>query len=126
MAPILATFCIVASASPLLSAEDNMQPGATCIYTVSMVEGMDYWVLLRLDRAEQDFDLVVASREMDLDRFMSLPYREDYHYAREHAIAEGIREGPEDFTLTAPYTGTAYLVIHDVGETGGGYLLELY
>jgi hypothetical protein len=126
MTPVLSAVCIVVATSPLFSAEDALQPGATCIYTVSIVEGMDYWVMLHLDRSGQDFDLAIASREMDLDRFMSLPYREDYHYAREYAIGEGIEEGPEDLTLTAPYNGTAYLVIHDVGETGGGYLLELY
>ncbi len=112
--------------SPLLSTRDALDRGATCLYTVSLVEGMSYWVVLEPLEEATDFDVVVASHEMDLDSFMGLPYYEDYLLAREYAIAEGIERGGESFTLSAPYTGTAHVVVHDIGETGGSYSLRIY
>jgi hypothetical protein len=114
------------TSDPLLSTEDALDRGATCVYTVSLVEGMSYWVVLEPADEATDLDVVVASREMDMDRFMNLPYYEDYLLAREHAIAEGVEPGGESFTLEAPYTGSAHVVVHDIGETGGGYSLRIY
>ena len=113
-------------ASPLLETEDALDRGATCLYTVSLVEGMSYWVVLEPLEDGADFDVVVASSDMDLERFMNLPYYEDYLLAREHAIAEGVDRGGESFTLHAPYTGSAHVVVHDIGETGGSYSLRIY
>lgn len=112
--------------SPLLETQDALDRGATCLYTVSLVEGMSYWVVLDPLEEGADFDVVVASSDMDLDRFMNLPYYEDYLLAREHAIAEGVDRGGESFTLHAPYTGIAHVVVHDIGETGGSYSLRIY
>ena len=112
--------------SPLLSTEDVLDRGATCLYTVSLVEGMSYWVVLDPLEEGSDFDVVVASHDMDLEQFMNLPYYEDYLLARDHAIAEGVERGGESFTLNAPYTGSAHVVVHDIGETGGSYSLRIY
>lgn len=114
------------SSDPLLSTEDALDRGATCVYTISIVEGMSYWVVLEPADSAADFDVVVASGDMDMDSFMRLPYYEDYLLAREHAIAEGVESGGESFTLEAPYTGSAHVVVHDIGETGGGYSLRIY
>jgi hypothetical protein len=111
---------------PLLSTEDALDRGATCLYTVSLVEGMSYWVVLEPEDEGADFDVVVASHDMDLERFMNLPYHEDYLLAREYAIAEGVERGGESFTLHAPYTGSAHVVVHDIGETGGSFDLRIY
>ena len=125
-AALLTVLAVASSADPLLSTEDALDRGATCVYTISLVEDMTYWVVLELPREEMDFDVVVASSDMDLATFMSLPYYEDYLLAREFAISEGIEEGGESFTLRAPYTGSAHVVVHDIGETGGGYSLKIY
>jgi len=114
------------ASDPLLSTEDVLDRGATCLYTISMVEGISYWVVLEPLDDGADFDVVIASHDMDLDRFMNLPYYEDYLLAREHAIAEGVERGGESFTLHAPYTGSAHVVVHDIGETGGSYNLRIY
>ncbi len=110
---------------PLLEAEDTIARGATAMYTISLEEGLDYWVLLNFD-SRMDLDIIIASDEMNYDEFIQLPYFEDYMYARGFAIAEGATEGTEDLVLTAPYTGTAYIIIHDIGETGGEYHLRLF
>lgn len=114
------------STEPLLSSTDVLDRGATTVYTLTVMEGTDYWIVLDCPPPPADFDVVVASREMDFDEFMSLPYYEDYIYAREFSISEGGSEGSESFTLTAPYTGPAFIVIHDIGETGGSYDLKVY
>ncbi len=111
---------------PLLSAGDSMSRGATAVYTITICEGVDYWVLLDAGSAEADFDVVVASKDMDFDEFMSLPYGEDFQYSLGFSIAQGRQQGSESFTLTAPYTGPAYIVIHDIGSTGGDYELKVY
>lgn len=116
---------LLATPPPLLEAEDFIARGATAMYTVTLEEGLEYWVLLTTEEG-MDLDVLVASDEMDYDQFIQMPYFEDYMYAREFAISEGATEGEEDFVLTAPYTGTAYLIIHDIGETGGEYNLRLY
>ena len=110
---------------PLLEAEDTIARGATAMYTISLEEGLEYWVLLNFE-ARMDLDIIIASDEMDYDEFIQLPYFEDYMYARGFAIAEGATDGTEDLVLTAPYTGTAYIIIHDIGETGGDYHLRLF
>ncbi|NOQ23085.1 MAG: hypothetical protein GQ565_10625 [Candidatus Aegiribacteria sp.] len=110
---------------PLLDAEDTIARGATAMYMISLEEGLDYWVLLSFEE-RMDLDIIIASDEMDYDEFIQLPYFEDYLYARGFAIAEGATEGTEDLVLTAPYTGMAYIIIHDIGETGGDYHLRLF
>ncbi len=120
-----ALLTMISTPPSILEAEDTIDRGATVMYTITLEEGMDYWVLLNFQDG-MDLDVVVASDEMDYDRFIQLPYLEDYMYARDFAIAEGATEGTEDFVLTAPYTGTAYIIIHDIGETGGDYNLKIY
>lgn len=110
---------------PLLDAEDSIARGATAMYTISLEEGLDYWILLSFE-GRMDLDIIIASNEMNYDEFIRMPYFEDYMYARGFAIAEGATEGTEDLILTAPYTGTAYIIIHDIGETGGDYHLRLF
>lgn len=122
---LLLAAALVSTPPPLLEAEDTIARGATAMYTITLEEGMEYWVLLGFEHG-MDLDVVVASREMDYDRFIQMPYHEDYVYAREYAIAEGATEGTEDFVLTAPYTGTAYIIIHDIAETGGRYNIRVY
>ncbi len=117
---------LLLSSSPLLESEDFLDRGTTAIYTISLVEGVDYWVLLNTDNPDADFDIVVASKEMDFDQFMMMPYYEDYIYAREFILAEGVNIGNESFTLSSTYTGPAYIVVHDIGETGGSYTLTVY
>jgi hypothetical protein len=110
---------------PLLEAEDTIARGATAMYMITLEEGLDYWVLMNFEDG-MDLDIIVASDEMDYDEFIQLPYFEDYMYAREFAITEGATEGTEDIVLTAPYTGTAYIIIHDIAETGGDYHLRVF
>lgn len=117
---------VLCGTTPLLETEDHLDRGATVVYTVSLVEGIDYWVVLTCVEPASDFDIVIASRDMDFDRFMALPYFEDFVYATEFALAAGSRQGSEDLTVSAPYTGVAYVVIHDTGETGGAYRLRIY
>lgn len=117
---------LLLSSSPLLESEDFLDRGTTAIYTISLVESVDYWVLLNTDNPDADFDIVVASKEMDFDQFMMMPYYEDYIYAREFILAEGVNIGNESFTLSSTYTGPAYIVVHDIGETGGSYTLTVY
>jgi hypothetical protein len=124
-AVILAVLALLSTPPPLLDAEDTIARGATAMYTITLEEGLEYWVLLTFEEG-MDLDVIVASDEMDYDEFIQMPYFEDYIYARDFAIAEGATEGQEDFVLTAPYTGTAYIIIHDIGETGGDYDLRLY
>ncbi len=115
----------VSTPLPLLEADDSIARGATAMYTISLEEGLEYWVLLNFE-GSMDLDIIIASDEMDFDEFIQMPYFEDYMYARNFAIAEGATEGTEDLVLTAPYTGTAYIIIHDIGETGGDYNLRLF
>lgn len=115
----------ISTPPPLLEAEDTVARGATAMYMVTLEEGLDYWVLLNFEDG-MDLDILIATDEMDYDEFIQLPYFEDYMYAREFAIAEGATDGTEDIMLTAPYTGTAYIIIHDIGETGGDYHLRLF
>jgi len=112
---------------PIMQAEDTMGRGATVMYTISMEEGLDYWLLLTFEESGgRDFDVLMASDDMDYDSFLQLPFYEDYMYARDFAIAEGATEGTEDLVVTAPYTGTVYIIIHDIGETGGDYNLRIF
>jgi hypothetical protein len=115
----------ISTPPPLLEAEDTIARGATAMYTITLEEGFDYWVLMNFEDG-MDLDIIVASNEMDYDQFIQLPYFEDYMYAREFAIAEGATEGTEDIVITAPYTGTAYIIIHDIAETGGDYHLRVF
>lgn len=111
---------------PLLSADDTLARGATAVYTITICEGVDYWVILDCANSQANFDVVVASRDMDFDEFMGLPYYEDYQFALGFSLAEGSEPSSESFTLTSPYTGPAYIVIHDIGTTGGDYELKVY
>jgi hypothetical protein len=117
---------VLAGSDPLLMADDALARGATAVYTITICEGIDYWVILESSAPESNFDVVVASRDMDFDEFMGLPYYEDYRYALGFSLAEGSQTGNESFTLTSPYTGPAYIVIHDTGATGGDYELKVY
>jgi len=121
---ILTVLSLISTPPPILEAEDTIDRGATAMYTITLTEGLEYWVLLNFDEG-MDLDVVVVSDGMDYDMFIQMPYFEDYMYAREFAIAEGATEGQEDFILTAPYTGTAYIILHDIGETGGEYDLRV-
>lgn len=126
-AALILTALHATTAPPLLEASDVLERGATSMYTISMEEGTQYWILLSFDETGgRDLDLLVASSEMDYDEFIMTPYYEDYVYAREFALAEGATEGAEDLVLTAPYSGTAYIVVHDMGETGGEYDLRVF
>jgi hypothetical protein len=117
----------VATPPPIMQAEDTMDRGATVMYTITLEEGLDYWILLTFDETGgRDMDILMASDDMDYDNFLQLPFYEDYMYARGFALAEGATEGSEDFVLTSPYTGTVYIVIHDIGETGGDYNLRIF
>jgi len=116
----------IMATSPLLEAEDDLDRGATVVYAITLVEELEYWLILEFPDAGTDFDVVVASKEMDFDEFMNLPYHEDFLYAAEYVVAEGVVEGPESFTLRAPYTGPFYIVIHDIGGSGGAYHLKVY
>jgi len=115
----------IATPPPLLEAEDYIARGATAMYSISLEQGLDYWILLNFEEG-MDLDILVASDEMNYDEFIQMPYFEDYIYAREFAISEGATDGTEDIVLTAPYTGTAYIIIHDIAETGGDYYLRLF
>ncbi|GEM_PF-435580 len=124
---VIAFLAAVSTPPPLLQAEDTISRGATVMYTISLEEGLEYWILLTFDETSgMDLDMLVSSDEMDYESFIQTPFYEDYVYAREFAIAEGATEGTEDFILTAPYTGTAYIIIHDIGETGGEYNLRIF
>lgn len=122
---VMSLLTLLSTPAPLLEAGDSIARGATAMYTMTLEEGLEYWVLLSFEDG-MDLDLLVASSEMDYDRFIQLPYFEDYMYAREFAITEGATEGSEDLVFTAPYTGTVYIIIHDIAETGGEYDLKLY
>lgn len=122
---VISMLTLLSTPAPLLEAEDTIARGATAMYTMTLEEGLEYWVLLSFEDG-MDLDLLVASNEMDYDRFIQMPYFEDYMYAREYAITEGATEGSEDLVFTAPYTGTVYIIIHDIAETGGEYDLKLY
>ena len=115
----------VSTPQPLLEAEDTIARGTTVMYSITLEEGLDYWVLLNFEDG-MDLDIIIASDEMDYDEFIQLPYFEDYMYAREFSISEGATEGTEDLVITSPYTGTVYIIIHDIGETGGEYHLRLF
>lgn len=120
---------LVSMSSPaaLLDADDSISRGATAMYTISLNEGYEYWILLDFDdTAGMDLDIIVASDEMDYNSFIQMPYFEDYIYSREFSLVEGVSEGVEDLILTAPYTGTAYIIVHDIGETGGDYHLRVF
>ncbi len=117
----------LSSPAPLLDVDDNISRGATAMYTISLDEGYEYWILLEFDETDRmDLDIIVASDEMDYNNFIQMPYFEDYIYARDFSLVEGNSEGVEDLILTAPYTGTAYIIVHDIGETGGDYHLRVF
>ncbi|MCD4846665.1 MAG: hypothetical protein K8R76_00570 [Candidatus Aegiribacteria sp.] len=117
----------VSTPTPLLDADDSIARGATAMYTISLEEGYEYWILLDFDETGgMDLDIIVASDEMDYNSFIQMPYFEDYMYSRDFSLVEGASEGVEDLVLTAPYTGTAYIIIHDIGETGGDYHLRIF
>lgn len=117
----------MSSPAPLLDTDDSISRGATAMYTISVDEGYEYWILLEFDESDgMDLDIVVASDELDYDNFIQMPYFEDYMYARDFSLVEGASEGEEDLILTSPYTGTVYIIVHDIGETGGDYHLRIF
>lgn len=123
---VISLLALLSTPAPLLEARDSIARGATAMYTMTLEEGLEYWVLLSFEGGGMDLDLLIASNEMGYDQFIQLPYFEDYMYAREFAVTEGATEGSEDLVFTAPYTGTFYIIIHDIAETGGEYDLRLY
>mgnify|MGYP000925291863 CR=1 FL=1 len=124
MEVLLSFVLFFSSSSPLLDVEESLDRGATALYTLSLQEGTEYWVVLEAGGGA-DFDVIVAGREMNLEQFMNLPYREDFEYARGFACSEGTEPGNESFTLSAGYTGIYYLVVHDIGQQGGSYRLRI-
>lgn len=124
---ILLFLLFFSSSPPLLEVEDSLDRGATALYTVSLQEGTEYWIMLEAENggSETDFDVIVAGREMNLEQFMNLPYREDFEYARSHSCAAGCEAGDESLTVSAQYTGVYYIVVHDAGQTGGTFRLKL-
>jgi hypothetical protein len=124
---LLVFLVFFSSSPPLLDVEDSLDRGATAIYSVSLQEGTEYWLVLEVRGTDSgaDFDVIVAGREMNLEHFMNLPYREDFEYAHGHACAAGTEPGNESLTLSADYTGVYYIVVHDVGQRGGSYRLKL-
>lgn len=126
-AALLIILASLSTPTPLLEAEDTIARGATAMFAISLDEGCEYWVLLDFNESGgRDLDILVASDEMDYDQFIQMPYFEDYMYARGFALSEGASEGVEDFVLTSPYTGTAYVIVHDIGETGGDFHLRIF
>ncbi len=124
---LLLAMPLVMQSDPILQAQDDLSRGATAVYTITVMDDTSYWIILECDDPRADMDVVVASRDMDFEEFMSLPYYEDFQYAREFSLAEGMEDGAsESFTLTAPYTGPAYIVVYDIGETGGSYELKVF
>jgi hypothetical protein len=121
---VLSFVLFFSSSPPLLEVEDSLDRGATALYTLSLQEGTEYWLVLEAGE-ESDFDVIVAGREMNLEQFMNLPYREDFEYARTFACSEGSEPGAESFTLSAGYTGVYYVVVHDVAQRGGSYRLRV-
>ncbi len=124
---LLVFLLFFSSSPPLLDVEDSLERGGTALYTVSLQEGTEYWIVLEIrgSSPEADFDVIVAGREMNLEQFMNLPYREDFELARTHRCASGEEQGSESFTLSADYTGVYYIVVHDVSNRGGNYRLKL-
>jgi len=124
---IFAMIFTLSSPYVTLDASDYLAPGTTAVYPITFEEGREYWIVLDFDTdLVVDLDIVISSNEMDYEQFMMLPYYEDYMYAIEFSIAEGCTEGTEDFLVTGPYTGAVYLVIHDIGGTGGDYHFKVY
>ena len=117
----------ITSSSITLQSSDYLAPGTTAVYPITFEEGREYWIILDFDTSTvNNFDLVVSSNEMDYEQFMMLPYYEDYLYAMEFSIAQGCMAGTEDLVVTGPYTGAVYLIIHDIGGTGGDYHFKVY
>lgn len=113
------------SSSPLLGVTDTIASGGTAVYTVSLQQETVYWITLLSENNTTDLNVVAASNEMDFEHFMSLPYREDFIYALEFSLAEGLEEGDESLTLPADYSGPVYIVVHDAGGAGGNYTLTI-
>lgn len=119
---LIMTLC---SSSPLLDVTDIIPKGGTAVYTVSLEEETVYWLTLRSEGGVTDLNVAASSNEMDFEQFMNLPYREDFLYALEYAIATGLSAGDESVTLPADYSGPVYIVVHDIGGGGGSFTLTI-
>lgn len=126
MISVCAILLILTATSPLLDVTDNLDRGATAVYTVSLDEETVYWIVLQSVDGNTNFDVVSASEEMNFDHFMSLPYGEDFFYALEHAIVSGLEPGNESLTLPAQRSGPVYIIIHDAGGNGGTFSLKIH
>ncbi len=116
---------ILAASSPLLDVTDSIDRGGTAVYTVSLEEGTVYWIILQSPDGSTDLNISASSNDMDFEHFMNLPYREDFIYALDFAIAAGLEEGDESVTLPAAYSGPVYIVVHDAGGSGGEFILKI-
>jgi len=116
---------MVVSSSPLLDVTDTIQQGGTAVYTVSLEQDTVYWITLQSADGTTDLNISASSNDMDFEHFMNLPYREDFLYALEFAIATGLEIGDESVTLPAAYSGPVYIVVHDVGGDGGDFILKI-
>jgi hypothetical protein len=121
----LAAVLMLTSTSPLLDVTDTLQEGATAVYTVSLAENTVYWITLEAVEGQTDFNITVASDEMDFDQFMNLPYREDFLYAVNFAIVSGLAVGNESVTLPSEHAGPVYVIVHDAGGNGGTFSLKI-
>jgi len=116
---------ILCSTSPLLDVSDTIPRGGTAVYTVSLEEETVYWIVLQSENGVTDLNVTASSNMMDFEHFMNLPYREDFIYALEFAIAAGLEEGDESVTLPAEYSGPVYVIVHDIGGGGGQFTLTI-
>lgn len=125
MISFCAIILLLNASSPLLDITDDLEKGATAVYTVSLGENITYWITLQAVENETDFNITVASGEMDFEHFMGLPYREDFLYALEFSIASGLEVGNESVTLPAEHAGPVYVIVHDAGGNGGTFSLKI-
>ena len=125
MMPFHVLMIAVCSSSPLLDVTDSIERSGTAVYTVSLEEDTVYWIILRSEGGVTDLNFVASSGEMDFEHFMNLPFREDFLYAMEYAIAAGLEEGDESVTLHSDHSGPVYIVIHDAGGGGGSFTLRI-
>ncbi len=126
MISVSAVLLLLFASSPLLDVTDNLDRGATAIYTVSLDNETVYWVILESVDGQTDLNVVASTCEMDFEHFMNLPYHEDFLYALEYAIVSGLEEGNESLTLPADHSGPVYIVVHDAGGNGGTFVLKIH
>jgi hypothetical protein len=116
---------LLSASSPLLDVTDTINRGGTAVYTVSLEKDTVYWIILQSTEGVTDLNISASSSGMDFEQFMSLPYRDDFYYALEFAVASGLEPGDESITLTADYSGPFYVVVNDAGGNGGEFVLKI-